>query len=266
MRKAWKVLRHFPAYLRTRNTRFLVYTMGKVGSTSLYDSLRFEYPFLSVHHIHFLTEEGVANQLAYTQSQPLIEVVKRQVKAIRSVWDRSVWVVITLVRDPMARDISDIGEAISVENIDPASVNVQYLKERFDAFDHQYALRWFREELNKQLQLDVFNTPFDHKKKYSVYRFPKGHLIVLRLEDLADTASPALKEVAGLKLKRTTRANTSAQKQYLEALKNLSEHLTLTPEKYQEVYENDYAEHFYTPEERRNFAKRWVSNGGKGAS
>ena len=43
-------------YLKQKNKVFLIYTMGKVGSTSVYNSLKKQLPFAKVFHVHFLSD------------------------------------------------------------------------------------------------------------------------------------------------------------------------------------------------------------------
>lgn len=236
----------------------LVYQMGKVGSTSLEESLPG-----SIHAHTFysnFTCEPHARQVLnswWQRAQWRIgEFFKRA--AIRS---RKKVKIISLVRDPYARNVSmffqdlphwlcrhmtrEAGRGVFFDN---RSVSMSHLFDAFDnAFDHYYGEAWFDKELFRLTGVDVFSYPFDPQVGHVTIKMGKYEIFIVRLESLSASVG-ALSAFVGYDVDLRI-SNDSAEKWYACVYERFLRAHT-PPENYvSSLYESKLASHFYSKSE-----------------
>jgi hypothetical protein len=268
--RGWDRLREQPAVL--------VYQMAKVGSQTVVRSLRASRPGRPVFHVHTLTAEGMAAmegfyRRARVPSLPgaghllVSRYLKRQ---IESGITPGRWRVVTLVRDPVARNISllfqlgrrllpDFAERCAAGRLDPIDVF-----ERFEVdFPSQVdCMRWFRDELQPVFGVDPFATPFDRAAGFQVYRGPFADVLLLRTEDFDRIGEAALRSFLGLDRFHWRRANVRAQKVGGKRYTGFLDRLELPEAFVNRYYDTPEVQHFYPPEELSRFRSRWCGGGG----
>jgi len=167
--------------------RLLLYQMGKVGSTAVAESLRERGKW--VLHVHSLN--------AATLGEGLRDAIKSNEMPAPSTVNGFVFArilpklvdelrVITLVRDPVARDLSVFFQNLSqteagkrlLDAGDYAAIRAEYLAN--NTLD--YTLGWFDFELNRFLGIDVYAVPFDTEQGTAVFRSSSINLILLKSE------------------------------------------------------------------------------------
>lgn len=265
-----------------RNQRaVLVYQMAKVGSHSVVHSLRASHPRSPVFHLHTLTAAGIATmerfyRRARVPSLPsaghlLVSNYLRE--QLRQGVTPGRWKVVTMVRDPIARNISLIFQLGSrlipgfaarcdAGRLDPVEV--------FDEFEHAFpeqvdCMRWFRDELRTVFEIDPFAQRFDRAAGYQVYRGPVADVLLLRTEDLDRCGARALRSFLGLDAVRWCRVNVRAQKRHSGRYARLLAGLELPVAYVDRIYDAPEVQHFYTPAELDRFRVRWCGNAGVAA-
>ncbi|MBE9186778.1 hypothetical protein IQ270_19465, partial [Microcoleus sp. LEGE 07076] len=135
--------------------RFLVYTMGKVGSTSISMSLK-KYAE-QVYDIHFLDEKYLQNNMHKGHCVDGYFVLKN--------WLGKPLKVISMVRNPIDVNIGGFFQNIEIyyphltrEQIQQLSV--EELIDKFGTLNPNYPLGWFEREFNKSFNFDVYSQPF----------------------------------------------------------------------------------------------------------
>ena len=152
-------------YYKHDRPHILVYQPGRVGSNSVYEVV-WKQLKENAHHLHTL---GVS---ARAKSWDLPERIAAKKEMFR---------VITIVRDPIARNLSAWKSFFNCRT--------DFVKE----FDHDKILTWFDDELKHFLGIDVFAYKFDKYTKWMTMKTqPTSPLLILRLEDLQTTLSSAL--------------------------------------------------------------------------
>jgi hypothetical protein len=249
----------------------LVYQMSKVGSTSLMYSLqmaylRAGYPRTPLYHAHTLTNLDLHERLVKDAKGPVHHLaLVREYKQIRARFESSPnehWTVISLVRDPVARLISDYFHHIDRHLPDWRSrwangqLQIEHVLEHFltvvDPTQH-----WFEGESLGVLGIDVYAQPFPQERGYAVYtRLPKVTLMVIRLEDMDRVAKGAIEKLLGLKGLTLHRFNLGTESDYGEIYRQFKN--CPLPEWYLEkAYNGRMACHFYTRGELDRFAEKW---------
>nr|MCU0601004.1 putative capsular polysaccharide synthesis family protein [Desulfobacterales bacterium] len=184
----------------------LIYQMGKVGSTSVYDSLKKAGLRQPLFFVHFLSDDlpeykqihldgGIVPAPYHIElGMALRRVIKKQRGKIH-------YKIISMVRDPIARQISDVFENPDLmgENIKNASGLIDkkktfdYLTRKLaseDAFD--YVFTWFDKELKAVFGIDVFSKPFDRDSGWTIYKGEHAEALIIRLEDLSGIGEDAI--------------------------------------------------------------------------
>ncbi len=259
----------------------VLYQMGKVGSTSVHEALLAAALDTPVYKVHFLSDQGVAHGEKFHRStlkNPWEETPHIQTTRLvrgRMAADPDLELdVVTLVRDPVGREVSEFFqyvEALHPELLDEDGLlktqrAARVLQARFMFFDESsnYTCRWFDMEIKELFGLDVFAFPFDHDRGYTLIEQGNVRLLILRLENLDRTLNPGLRELVGARYQDwkgrggKDRANVGAQKQSGEQYQELVANFRLRPSVGEKVYGTTYARHFYTPAERDGLLQKWT--------
>lgn len=262
----------FRRQLRGRQP-LLIYQMGKVGSTTLLDTLRPLLPEMQIYHIHVLSDAGIRQEdRNYYGGKPTLCSKSHlpsskhlfESKFLRKQMARGLegLKIITLFRDPVGREVSaffqgNLPEAGFRQRLgNPARVpGVVEDFWRGNAFE--FALNWFDRELKAVFGFDVYKSPFPHERGYGIYEQNGVEILAIKVEALNVCFRPALKEFLGVDVPALKQANVTKAKGYQELQTNFLKALTFSPEFLDEVYNDKYTTHFYTEAERQAFRTRW---------
>lgn len=251
----------------------LVYQMAKVGSTTVVHSIRRSMPGCPVFHIHTLTPEGMESLAAFYRqarvpalpwaghllaSRFLMEQLGRGVTPGR-------WKVVTLVRDPIARNLSLIFQLAdrlipgfatlcADRKLDPLDVFRRF-ESRFPG--QVQCMRWFDEELRRVFDVDPFAVPFDRARGFQQYRGPLADVLLIRTDRLNEAGPRALGTFLGLKNVRLRRRNSGLGGLHGRRYAEMLEGITLPRDYVDNVYESAHVRHFFTARELEAMRTRW---------
>lgn len=248
--------------------------MGKVGSTTLTESLSStEIPY-TIYKIHRLSKKGISiDRQRYAQKGMLFSQCAahhRLGSAIRSRLERidAPIPIVTGTREPIDRAVSALFQTIHWEYqhlIEPdGSINV----ERTLEFIHRTicekkypawkACTWFDEEIKSVLKVDVYNYPFDEEKGFSLVENSKFRILILRRESFSRGFENGIPALLGRSV-AMKRANRAESKQYSNAYRQVKRQLTLPKHTLDEYYTTKYVRHFYDSGEIDSYRTRWSS-------
>lgn len=250
----------------------LVYQMGKVGSRTVYDTLLSLDLANPVYHIHWLSSANIEAEIRHYRRAGIWlpsyvrtgQFVSRQ---IRRHGEREWW-IITLVRDPIARQLSEFfqlmwllhPELLDEEGCVRTEQSLEVVQTVFA--DYEAATdkcnTWFDSELKQVFGIDVYSHPFDQEAGYTVIEQGRIRLLVLRLEDLSRQVG-LLGEFVGYRRPiALVRANEAQQHSYAESYKNAVTQFRIPEATCQTIYASRYAQHFFSPAMRAAFVRRWA--------
>jgi hypothetical protein len=247
---------YFRDYKNNSNI-ILVYSMGKVGSTSIYSVLNKRLPATDVFHVHFLSDYWLKEKLPKLDkyfhgnincgNDILNHIKKNPKKRIK---------IITLVREPIIRDISDIFENwrskyYTIENFD-----ITRLSHLIEENGHEYTLTWFETEFMNYLGFNIYDIPFDQEEGYKIYNLKNVDILCLKLEMLGKISSKAFKEFLGIELTMINQ-NISSEKKGKELYLQLKNNYKANNAKLAYLYNSQYVKHFYTSKEIESFINNW---------
>lgn len=261
-----------------------MYQMGKVGSTTVLMSLQAAGLDVPVYQIHFLSQDLIDENERMVR-KPLSPV--KRVLLCRHIWecqylrkqvDKGLkgrrWRVVTLTRDPIARNISAFFQNLQVQLLDLGRrykikstygfeitidiEDVECLADLFfEKFDHDTPLVFFDRELKGVLGIDVFSREFSTSKGYQIHREEPADVLLMRLENLNQCAQDAFREFLNIDGFTLVRANVSSDKAYHAIYQKFLDSVVLPDSYVDRMYTSKYAQHFYSEEEIDSFRARW---------
>lgn len=257
-------------YLK-RGTPIIVYQMGKVGSSSITDSLMscqgdrvFQVHIVNPDHLRELRKELLDKNLRSPPHLTLGQMVYRRI--IRR--DKKAK-VITLVREVIGANLSGFFQnfrRFTGVEYDDANFTVEELVDMFfKNHDHRYPLRWFDVEIKGVLGIDVYEYPFPKERGYLSISKGNFDLLILKSEIDDSTKEKAITEFLGIDNFKLTRTNVAQNKNYANTYQDFVQSIKL-PESYIErMCNSKYMRHFYSDAEIERIRSRWnkTSSAGK---
>lgn len=252
------VKRQFHTKFGANNDLFLIYTLSKVGSSSVYYSLKQKFPYKDIQHVHFLGATWL-NKLKTDH-----KVFKNNLKNADRVFDllnKKHWniKIIALTRDPIARDVSGMFQTwqhvFDVEDI--TQVSAEQIISHLTATDFSYSQNWFETDFLEFTGLDVFKEGFDTHKGYQIYHTHKASILILQLEQLNTVYNEAMNAFIGKGSYVLQEENITSSRASGELHKNVKTLLKLPLERIDNIYASDYVTTFYNASQIVHFKKKW---------
>lgn len=253
----------------------LVYSMGKVGSTSIVEAIqRAELPY-TVFKLHALEARRLdAARKEHAQQGQLYNPRAYHLwvgKALRHRLHEPLaekWRVITGMREPISLTVSrffQIADARYPEVLDAEgrireNKALEYLQKQIEHFDEHpnYACTWFDKELKAVFGVDLYAVPFDHEAGYTIVERPDVKVLAYRVEDLERCFVPALRAFFNLTAPiEPVKANRGRKKAYHEVYERVKRQLSFSEDVLSRIYSTRYVQHFYEDEMIEKFKRRW---------
>lgn len=249
----------------------LVYQMGKVGSSTIHNTLVSHGLGARTFHIHFLSADIAIhkkflkkhNILPYHEYIYFGEVFRKHIlkNNFRNIK------VISLVREPIGLIVSNLFEnSYQVKEIldDEGNIIVEKAKEYLDRelkkddifrfFDE-----WFDREIKAVFDLDVFSRPFDKDLGFHMYPVRNGELLIMRTDVISDRGPALLKEFLGLEeMPVIQKTNVREMSSEAASYKELTDQLSIKEEVCRRIYQRPLARHFFTDEMIEGYINSWA--------
>lgn len=246
--------------------KIFIWQMGKVGSLTVFHSLA---PYSKpsawlVPSIKKDTRWPIYNNIVQTHSIQLLYDFLH--------YSDEEFVIISLVRDLMARNISTIFQSMNFEenwrndyfiaNTDDFQ-KMSYDQQEQAITDHlkrlntsTVATSWYDNILKSHIYypdidkyfIDIYAKPFDQDNGYQIYesKNPRIQMIILRLEDLAAQKN-TLGEFLGIENLHLVSKNVADKKWYQPIYKKFKERYKPTLDELEAVYNSRFMKYFYSP-------------------
>ena len=171
--------------------------------------------------------------------------------------------VISLVREPIARQVSLLWQNFGVDSV-RALRGCQSWKEWEEKFyripNEEDEFEWYLSEFERILDINVYEHPFDKEKGYSIINQDGISVLLLKMEKI-DELEPVIGAFLGEEDFKIVRNNIGRDKKYKYAYQNYLEHVKIPRSFYEHYYkDNAYMDYFYTEEEKNAFSRRWENH------
>ena len=223
---------------------FLLFQPGKVGSSTVYYTLK--KAGVPVIHFHSFDADIYLEQL-----ECYLKQADQQIR------------MITLVRDPVARDISMYMQRFTELYLDKNTVDADILQGIYKYLKQSLTqkcseeFQWF-DKIKKITGIDIFQYPFDKENGWGIVRQGKWEILILKVEKLNQNLK-ILEKFTRTELKRFVKDNIGEQKNYKYLYAAVKEKLGLSADVLDQYYEcNERFDHFYTEQEKNLFKRRYL--------
>lgn len=275
---SWKDFESLRIYFQNLNGNppIIIYTAGKVGSTTVYQSLKRANLDNPIYHIHSLTEFSIKQakekyKKAGKNKEPRF---LRETQFLREKIGKSQgirWKIITLVRDPIRTYFSKLFHEPKVHY--PYLMNEQgKLKEKdeliriileelsnFKEDNKSSVANWFEQEFKPALGVDLYEFPFDDGKGYQIINYKNLDILVLRLEELNKNFELAINEFLNIETEIPTyTANVNNNKKQSSMYKEIISNIRIPQSILEEIYTSKYSQHFYGKAKIQQFLNQWI--------
>lgn len=252
---------NFHYYVR-RKTPILVYQVGKVGSKSVFYSLKSQGEL--VFHTHSL------------EPARIYDGMRRLNSARANVWyERWLWInreiiqkkkkirVITLFRDPIALQVSSYFQNLERMTGREAAYETLSLEELHQIFlekhsDPDYTLNWFDGDFIPVLGVDIYAHPFPHEQGYNVIKQDHIEILILRLESDNALKQKAIAEFTGIADFKLTDINVTEERAEAEAYREFKKRVQVPQHIIDKAYTARITRYFYTDDEIAAMRAKWT--------
>ncbi len=247
--------------LKHSDTLFLVYSMGKTGSSSVYYTLMRDFPFNKVLHVHFLSDYWYS--WFYDQNKKSKKKVRNQIlsdNAKNYINKKKDIVTITIIRDPFSRSISDYFH--SNENRLADITDNQIMKEISESYYIQSnSIEWFEKDYNSHFNLDIYSLPFDTARGWEVYNFDaKNKALLIRLDVLTSKFEDAFYSLMGYNVKSLFITNRREENKTIsERYKTFKYNYTEDKVSVEKKVNSKFVQHYFSKNQIKYFKERYIS-------
>jgi hypothetical protein len=177
--------------------------------------------------------------------------------------------VITLVREPVANNVSMFFQLLRRyigPDVEPSECATDKLIGIFiEKYMHARPLTWLDAEVKTHFGIDIYQHPFPIEQGYTTITRENVSLLLLRCELDDRTKARAIADFIGLDEFEIVRSNTRSEKPEAEKYEEFKRMIRVPPALLDLMYDSKFARHFYSKAERDHFRKRW-SGGDNAAS
>ena len=256
----------FKEFMRAQPRPILVYQMAKVGSTSVYESLRKAGCFPL--HVHQIAGSRGYNTSDYVEDHgvtPTIDFYVGKLLDRYLQWTSHRIKAISLVRDPVSRYVSMLyhwnehtsgaSEVVSSDVEQTRQAIIQHFSQPATFEEGMY--KWFDREMKVVLEVDVMDEPFNRQLGAGRFHGPRAEVLVLKLERLSDLLPTVVSDFVGAPLHevRTNVGNRRASGNEYERIKRT---LKLPKATCDRIYNHRWVRHFYTNSEIEAMKAKWT--------
>lgn len=252
-------------------TPTLVYQMGKVGSSTVVQTLEnlpLPSPIVRVHSLNptKVSEdiETLRASLGYLREHVVTSstLVQKQLD-----WGSFPCRIITCTREPVGRVVSfafqdwkrQLPEVTDVRELQSDQMIELVIEKLRPGSLHADPGQWFERELKSVFGIDVMAVPYDFEQGYKKIRSGPVDVLVIRMEDLDRSLRKGMADVYDLSNCDfpVERSNVRKSKAYANLLSKVKERLSIPPSVSEQIWNTDYARHFYGPDLDR-LREKWT--------
>ena len=173
--------------------------------------------------------------------------------------------IVTLVRDPIAREVSNAFQTPELVGLDgrdasrdPAEVVALLRRRLMEDGPILYMESWFGQELELATGVNVFDYPFDMQRGWSIIERNGIRLLLLRVEDLTSQGPAALGSLLGSDMPLgVVDGNVRAATADGEIYGSVRQRLRLPADLVERIYGSSFMRHFYSESTLADFARQW---------
>lgn len=233
----------------------LVYQMGKVASSTIYHALKIRKD-CHAFHTHYLND--VDHNLSLLQPDRRAQLshdLKRQL-----ILPKVPAKIITLVRDPLERNISEFFENdLEAKYTEATDENVDALIQRFiNTYDHSEALNWFQNEFDPALQTEMFQHPFDADLGWSKYTDAPYEILCLKTTLPDKLKGEVIEDFLGIQNLKLIRVNETKKNRSHLCYRKFKERIQYPEHIVNAAINSEFTQRFFSQHEIEKMKNKWL--------
>ncbi|MDG1790595.1 MAG: putative capsular polysaccharide synthesis family protein [Flavobacteriaceae bacterium] len=256
-------LENIKLVLFTKKKPILVFTMAKVGSLSVYFSLKKKLSKNAIFHVHSLNEIEVKKGIqlcfqnkVYPGSKTPVFLINKKI-----INQKRPFKIVCLFRDPLERNISAFFDAFKLYTGKESSDykgSLKKLKEYYDEkLNHEFPLNWFDNQFFDATNINIYDHKFDKQQGYSILKTNAIELLLIN-SNVSDSIKEVLiKDFCNLKSFKLKNRNLSSSKEYALLNSNFKKQTKFSKEYLDLLYHSKYASHFFTDSYIEKQIEKW---------
>lgn len=270
-RKNQQTLASLEGHLATVDPILVVHQMGRAGSMTTVNTLRDAGISIPVYHTHWLNRASLAERLDWLRDVPEkkhplnVKVARLIAGELQKMGPtRRSWKLVTIVREPVGRNVSTFFLAIDRFFDDffrrqaRGEISIVQIRDTFlERFGQERVLEWMDREIRDVFGIDVYARDFPHDKGYQIFRQGNVDLLVIKLEQLNACFRPAFEEFLGARIPSLAMTHITEQDPSYAMYKRFLKEVKMPAEYLERMYASPFARHFYRPEEIQGFIRKW---------
>lgn len=240
----------------------LVLTMAKVGSSSVYYSIK-QSSKIPVFHIHGLNEEeeleGIDTCLksgVYPGRRSPVFLINEEIIAKENPFR-----VISLFRNPIERNISAFFDVFELR-VGVAPEKYQGTMEELEALyhkhmQHSYVLEWFDKHFYDGTGVDIYATPFDVEAQFKKYRSNGMDILIMDSAIEDNVKERLISEFCEIEDFKLINKNITGQRKSSSLYADFKRQVRFSEQYLSRLLDSKYAVHFFSVKERERLFNRW---------
>ncbi|MDL4838959.1 putative capsular polysaccharide synthesis family protein [Aquibacillus rhizosphaerae] len=243
----------------------LIYQMGKVGSSSIEKSLKLIKK--DARHIHSFGNTDNYNLENRSQIGNLKIKVLRKLYKLAFKYRKKNLKIITLMRDPISRNISTLFQELSTmiyihekEN-NRLEQNIYNMLDEFleNYVDTNVPLKWFEKEFKYFVGIDIYKYPFNKQEGHLYIKKENIEVLLLTAEKLNNNENVIRKFINDRNFSLFN-TNVSSKKWYSDIYKNYKTNHKLSENDLNKFYDSEVITYFYSDDDISKFKEKWTKN------
>lgn len=240
--------------------------MAKVGSLSVYTSLKEYLPKTAIFHTHNLDVDKAKSDINYCFENGIYPGSRSPVFLIQNqiIYIQRPFKIISLFRDPIDRNISAFFDAFELYiGVKPEvySGSLEQLEDLFHKYlPYTYPLIWFDDIFLNDIGIDVYKYAFDPELGYIKIEEKGKEVLIMNcyLDDvLKEKQIAKFCKSKKFKLENT---NITDNKPSRNLYKSFKDFIKFEKSYLEECYDSKYARHFFSELQRNEAMKRWLKS------
>jgi hypothetical protein len=247
----------------SKQTPVLVFTMAKVGSLSIYSSIK-KQTSIPCFHIHTLSLAECEEAKQVCLSQGILPDSRSPVPILlkKIITPKNPYKIISLFRDPVERNISAFFDAfhyyvgVSAEKYEG---NIESLIDCFHKkLPHDYATLWVQEKFERDTGIDLYAEKFNTKEGHQLYEYENCHVLLINsvIEDRLKRKLVA--KFIGNSSFQLTNVNVTEKSNKSKLYKAFKDQIRFDKNYLDRLLQTKYSRHFFSQEEIENSYKKWL--------
>lgn len=250
------------AIKQSNEAPILVFTMAKVGSLSVYQSLK-TVMGTPIFHVHTLDQAEIDaglqqcfNNGVYPDSRSPVSLINNEV-----IKKNRPFKVISLFRNPIERNISAFFDAFEFHIGMPASKykgDIQTIEDAFHTkLNHRYAIDWYGKHFKNGLGLDIYQTYFDTQKKYQIIKSDLCEILLLDSRLADEKKETLIAHFCNLESFKLSNVNVTSHLKHGALYKQFKSHIRFRESYLDTQLHSTYFNHFFSDQDRKHLVQKW---------